>query len=62
MSNNVFWCVIVTSLMTLIATVTITGIAIDAYRDCQYIKAGYTRAVLPGHSWPEWVKSAEVRK
>lgn len=61
MRDNVFWCVIITSLMTLIATVTITGIAIDAYRDCQYIKAGYTRKMLPGHSWPEWVNDTGAR-
>ena len=30
--------------------------ALDVYRDCQYIKAGYTHKTLPGGYRPQWVK------
>ena len=36
----------------------VASMAINAYRDCQFIKAGYTRKVLPGHHCPQWVKEA----
>lgn len=39
----------------LFATI-VTCVAIDAYRDCRYIEAGYTHKMLPGESYPQWVK------
>lgn len=40
----------------LLFTMIVTLVAIDAYRDCQYIKAGYTHKMLPGACRPQWVK------
>ena len=40
----------------LLFTTIVAGMAIHAYRDCQFIKAGYTRKVLPGSYCPQWVK------
>lgn len=57
MSNNVFWCSLVLGILGLLASAIMAGMAIDAYRDCRFIEAGYTRQMLPGHSWPEWVKA-----
>lgn len=36
--------------------------AICAYRDCQFIKAGYTRKVLPGDRSPQWVKDQSCER
>lgn len=47
-----------TALLVLLCSVLATVVActaIDAYRDCQYIKAGYTHKKLPGYSRPQWV-------
>ena len=63
MSDNTFWTVIVCSVVTMIASIAITAIVVDGYRDCQYIKVGYTRKTLQGHDWPQWVKEeAPVRR
>lgn len=57
MSNNAFWCTILGSVLTFVLLLAVSLMALDVYRDCQYMKAGYTRQMLPGHSWPEWVKA-----
>lgn len=56
MSDNAFWCTMVLGIIGLVISAIVAGMAIDAYRDCQYIKAGYTRKTLQGHDWPQWVK------
>lgn len=56
MSDNAMWCTLVLGIVGLVLSTIVAGMAIYAYRDCRYIEAGYTRQVLPGHSWPEWVK------
>lgn len=58
MSNNTGWVVIVGLVATMITTIAVTAIVVDGYRDCQYIKAGYTHRTLPGHDWPQWVKES----
>lgn len=30
--------------------------AICVYKDCQFIKAGYTKKMLPGSHSPQWVR------
>jgi len=51
-------CTIVALAVFLVVSITLTAIITDAYRDCQYIKAGYTMKTLPGYSWPRWVKES----
>ena len=58
MSNSTGWVVMVCSAIAMIAAISITAIVVDGYRDCQYIKAGYTMKTLPGYSWPKWVKDS----
>lgn len=58
MSNNTGWVVVICSVIAMIATIAVTAIVVDGYRDCQYIKAGYTRKTLQGHDWPQWVKES----
>ena len=55
------WCIVVVAVLLAIVALVLGGMGIDAYRDCQYIKAGYTRKMLPGHSWPEWVNDTGAR-
>lgn len=40
----------------LLCAMAVTCVAVDAYRDCRFIKAGYTYKALPGMSYPYWVK------
>lgn len=40
----------------LLCATVVACVAIDAYRDCRFIKAGYTYKTLPGTSYPRWVK------
>lgn len=50
------WCVIVVAVLLSVVAIVLGCVAIDAYRDCRYIEAGYTLQMLPGYSWPKWVK------
>ena len=59
MSDEAFWCTLILGVLSLLVFAIVAGLAIDAYRDCQYIKAGYTKQVLPGHSWPVWVRKED---
>lgn len=52
------WCVIVVAVLLSIVAIVLGCVGIDAYRDCRYIEAGYTQQMLPGHSWPRWVKGS----
>lgn len=54
-STTKFGIFVLAVLGLMFATI-IAGMAIHAYRDCQFIKAGYTRKVLPGSYQPQWVK------
>lgn len=47
--------VLLAVICSMFATI-VVGMAINAYRDCQFIKAGYTRDVLPGSYSPQWIK------
>lgn len=58
MSNNTGWVVVICSVIAMIVTISVTAIVVDGYRDCQYIKAGYTRKTLQGYDWPQWVKES----
>lgn len=58
MSDNAFWCTMVLGIIGLVLSAIVAGMAIDAYRDCRYIEAGYTRKTLQGHDWPQWVKGS----
>lgn len=53
--------VLLTVIGLLFATI-IAGMAIHAYRDCLFIKAGYTRKVLPGCHCPQWVKEQSCER
>ena len=59
MSDEAFWCTIILGVLGLGASAIVACMAIDAYRDCRYIKAGYTKQVLPGHNWPVWVRKED---
>jgi len=50
------WCIVVVAVLLAIVAIVLGCVGIDAYRDCQYIKAGYSRQMLPGYDWPAWVK------
>jgi hypothetical protein len=52
------WCVIIVAGLLAVVAIVLGCVGIDAYRDCRYIEAGYTRRTLPGYSWPQWVKEA----
>lgn len=56
MSDNTQQCIIMCTLMLSLVAVIVACVAIDAYRDCRYIEAGYTRVTLPGADFPQWVK------
>ena len=58
MNDNTFWLAIVCSVITMVTSISIAAIVVDGYRDCQYIKAGYTRKVLKGYCRPQWVKDS----
>lgn len=58
MNDNTFWLALACSVITMITSIAITAIVVDGYRDCQYIKAGYTRKTLQGYDWPQWVKES----
>jgi len=58
MSDNTFWCTVVLGIIGLVVSTIVGLTAIDAYRDCRYIEAGYTRTTVPGHDWPIWVKGS----
>ncbi len=58
MSNNAFWCTMVGSLLAFVLLLVVSIVSIDAYRDCRYIEAGYTRQMLPGHPCPVWTKGS----
>ena len=51
-------CTVVALVVFMIMAISITAIVVDGYRDCQYIKAGYTRKTLPGCCYPKWVKES----
>lgn len=61
MSNNAFWCTLILGILGLVVSAIIAGVAIDAYRDCRYIEAGYTKQVLPGYSWPVWARKEDPK-
>jgi hypothetical protein len=52
------WFVLALAVLIGLFSTIITAIVVDGYRDCKYIEAGYTQKMLPGHSWPVWVKEA----
>jgi hypothetical protein len=53
---NTSVCVIVVAVLLSIVAIVLGCTGIDAYRDCRFIEAGYTQQMLPGYSWPKWVK------
>lgn len=56
MSDNTYWCTVICTIVLAIACTIMTGLICDKWMDAKYVDAGYTRAVLPGHDWPVWVK------
>ena len=46
----------------LLCATVVACVAIDAYRDCRFIKAGYTYKTLPGASYPHWVKEPSCER
>lgn len=58
MGIHAAWCTVVALVVFMIVVISVTAIIVDGYRDCQYIKAGYTRKTLPGYSYPKWVKES----
>lgn len=55
-NNFKFGMAVLLMVMGLLFATIVASVAICAHRDCQFIKAGYTRKVLPGSSCPQWVK------
>lgn len=53
--SKVGMAVLLMAMGLMFATI-VACMAISTYRDCQFIKAGYTRKVLPGSYDPQWVK------
>ena len=56
MSDNTYWCTVICTIVLAIAGVILTALVGGQRLEAKYIDAGYTRAVLPGHDWPVWVK------
>ena len=58
MIDSDFKCGLVALLVAagLLCETIVACVAIDAYRDCRFIEAGYTYRTLPGASCPHWVK------
>ena len=52
-------CVVLCTLMGVIAAIVVLTVGLSMYRDIRYIEAGYTQKMLPGHSWPVWVKEQQ---
>lgn len=50
------WCVVVVAILLAVVAIVLGCVGIETYRDCRYIEAGYTRRMMPGYSWPQWVK------
>ena len=46
----------------LLCATAVVCMAIDAYRDCWFIEAGYTYKTLPGASCPYWVKEPSCER
>ena len=55
-NNFKFGMAVLLVVMGILFATIVACMAIHAYRDCQFIKAGYTRRVLPGCYSPQWVK------
>lgn len=55
-NNFKFGMTVLLMVLGLLFAMIVACVAICAYRDCQFIKAGYTRKVLPGSYHPQWVK------
>ena len=56
MSDNAYWCTVICTIVLAIACAIMTAFIGEKCIEAKYIDAGYTRAVLPGHDWPVWVK------
>lgn len=48
--------------MGLLCATVVACMAIDAYRDGWFIKAGYTHKMMPGASYPYWVKEPSCER
>lgn len=59
MSDNAKWCTVLGTLLAFVLLLVVSLVALDVYRDCCYIEAGYTRSTVPGHDWPIWVKGSQ---
>lgn len=55
-NNFKFGMIALTTVLGLLFAMIVACMAICAYWDGQFIKAGYTRKVLPGSYSPQWVK------
>lgn len=55
-NNFKFGMAVLLAVVGLLFATVVAGMAIRAYMDCRFIKAGYTRKMLPGCYHPQWVK------
>lgn len=55
-NNFKFGMAVLLKVLGLLFATIVACVAICTYRDYQFIKAGYTRRVLPGNCCPQWVK------
>lgn len=61
-NNFKFGMAVLLKVLGLLFAMLVACVAICAYRDCQFIKAGYTRKVLPGNCSPQWVKDQSCER
>lgn len=56
MSNNAFWVIVVSVIAGCITTMLLGAMATNLVATRWYVRAGYTKTTLPGHSEIVWVK------
>lgn len=59
MSDNAFWAIIVSVISVCLTTMFLGLMVADVVETRWYIRAGYTKTILPGRSAIVWVKEAK---
>ena len=59
MSDNAFWAIIVSVIAGCLTTMILGAMAMNIATTRWYVRAGYTKTILPGRSAIVWVKEAK---
>ena len=59
MSDNAFWAIIVSVIAGCLTTMILLAMVMNVATTRWYVRAGYTKTTLPGHSDIVWVKEAK---